>query len=107
MNEEEQLNTYGGFKQDMGIKTHVLGPLDYAKMLKLRFRVEDRDPPKRRKRYTSSRVDKKEGAQSCPRGSAGENETHIVGERGLYKEERKVRGRNRLMRRGEVWYIRL
>ena len=34
---------------------YLHGPMDYAKKLKLRFRVGDLDLPERRKRYTSSR----------------------------------------------------
>ena len=40
------------------MKTYLHGPMDYAKKLKLRFRVRDLDLPERRKRYTSSREEK-------------------------------------------------
>ena len=70
---------------------HVLhGPVDYAKMLKLRFRVGDLDLPERRKRYTSSRKEEEEYAQMCPCGKAVESRTHIVGECAKYQEERDV-----------------
>ena len=37
--------------EDIGMKTYLHGPMDYAKKLKLRFRVGDLDLPERRKRY--------------------------------------------------------
>ena len=64
------------------------GPMDYAKMLKLRFRVGDLDLPERRKRYASSREE--EIAQMCPCGKAVGSRTHIVGECEIYKEERDL-----------------
>ena len=70
------------------MKTYLHGPLDYAKNLKLRFRIGDLDLPERRKRYTSSRVEEEEEAQTCPCGKARESRTHIVAECELYKEER-------------------
>ena len=42
--------------------------MDYAKTLKLRFRVGDLDVPARRKRYTTSREEKEEHAQMYPCG---------------------------------------
>ena len=65
------------------------GPMDYAKTLKLRFRVGDLDLPERRKRYASSR-EEEEIAQMCPCGKAVESRTHIVGECEIYKEEPDV-----------------
>ena len=62
--------------------------MDYAKTLKLRFRVGDLDLPERRKRYTSSREE--EIAQMCPCAKAEESRTHIVGECEIYKNERDV-----------------
>ena len=73
----------------MGMKTYLHGPMDYAKTLKLRFRVGDLDLPERRKRYASSR-EEEEIAQMCPCGKAVESRTHIVGECEIYKEERDV-----------------
>ena len=52
--------------------------LNYAKTLKLRFRVGDLDRPERRKRYTSSRVEEEEGAQNCPCGNASESRTYML-----------------------------
>ena len=37
------------------VGTYLHGPTDYAKKLKLKFRVRDLDLPQRRKTYTSSR----------------------------------------------------
>ena len=37
--EEEHLEIYGGLREDIGVKTYLHGPMDYAKTLKLRFRV--------------------------------------------------------------------
>ena len=52
--EEEHLEIYGGLREEIGIKTYLHGPMDYAKTLKLRFRVGNLDLPERRKRYTST-----------------------------------------------------
>ena len=52
------------------MKTYLHGPIDYAKNLKLRFRIGDIDLPERRKRYTRSRVEKEVDAQTCPCGKA-------------------------------------
>ena len=61
--------------------------MDYAKTLKLRFRVGDLDPPQGRKRYASSREE--EDAQMCPCvAKTKESRTHVVGECETYKEER-------------------
>ena len=70
------------------MKTYLHGLMDYAKTLKLRFRVGDLDLPERRKRYTSSREE--EIAQMCPCAKAEESRTHIVGECEIYKNERDV-----------------
>ena len=51
--EEKNLEIYGGLREDIGIKTYLHGPMDYAKKLTLRFRVGDLDLPERRKRYSS------------------------------------------------------
>ena len=40
-------------KRRLGMETNVHGPLDFAKTLKLRFRVGDLDLPVRRKSYTT------------------------------------------------------
>ena len=46
---------YGGLREDIGMKTYLHGPMDYAKELKMRFRVRNLDLPEITKRYTSSR----------------------------------------------------
>ena len=48
--EEKHLEIYGGLREGIGIITYLHGPVDYAKKLKLRFRVGDLEPPERRKR---------------------------------------------------------
>ena len=78
VNEEAHLELYGGLKEGKGMKRYLHGPMDYAKSLKLRFRVGDLDLPERRNRYTSSREEEEEGAQRCPCGRAKESRTHIV-----------------------------
>ena len=55
MKEENHLEIYGGLREGIGMKTYLHGPMDYAKKMKLRFRVGDLDLPERRKGYTSSR----------------------------------------------------
>ena len=71
------------------MKTYLHGRMDYAKTLKLRFRVGDLDLPERRKRYTSSR-EEEDDAQVCRCGKAAESRAHIVGECEIYEEERDV-----------------
>ena len=51
------------------MKTYLHGPMDFAKTLKLRFRV-DLDLPERRKRYASSRGEEEIDSQMCPSGKA-------------------------------------
>ena len=46
--EVEQLYIFGRLREEIGTKTCMHGPMDYAKMLKLRFRVGDLDVPGRR-----------------------------------------------------------
>ena len=48
MKEEKHLGIYGGLREDIGMKTCLHGPMDYAKKLKLRFRVGDLDLPETR-----------------------------------------------------------
>ena len=43
-------------------------PMDFAKTLKLRFRVGDLDLPERRNRYASGREEEEIDALICPRG---------------------------------------
>ena len=47
MKEEEHLGIYGEFREEIGMKTYLHGPMDDAKTLKLRFRVGDLDLPAR------------------------------------------------------------
>ena len=70
------------------MKTHLHGPMDFAKTLKLRFRVGD--ICQKEERYNSSREEEEVDAQMCPCDKATESRTHIVGEREMYKEERDV-----------------
>ena len=70
------------------MKTYLHGPVDYAKTLKLRFRVGNLDLTERRKRYKP--VVERKHAQMCPCGKAVESRSHVVGEGETYKEERHV-----------------
>ena len=82
------------------MKTYLHGPMDYAKNLKLRFRVGDLDLPERRKRYISSREKEDADAHVCPRGTAIESRTHIVEEcENVQGGTRCVRGRDEEIRR--------
>ena len=65
------LEMYGGLREEIGMKTYLHGPMDYAKTLKLRFRVGDLDVPERRKRYAGSR-EEEEIAQLCRCGKVVE-----------------------------------
>ena len=56
-------------REDIGMKTYLHGPMDYAKKLKLRFRVGNLDLPERRKMYTSSREEEEVDAYVCPCGT--------------------------------------
>ena len=47
--EEKHLEVYGELREDIGMKTYLHGPMDYAKKLKLRFRVGDLDLPETNK----------------------------------------------------------
>ena len=66
MQEEKHLEIYEGLREDIGMKTYLQGPMDYAKKLKLQFRLGDLDLPERRKRYTSSR-ERRTWLQVCAR----------------------------------------
>ena len=72
------------------MKTYLHGSMDYAKKLKLRFRVGDLDLSERRKiyEYTSSREEEDVASNMCPCGATIESRTHIVGECEIHKEER-------------------
>ena len=47
------------------MKTYLHSPMDYAKTLKLRFRVGDLDLPERRQRYTTIIVERREKMHRC------------------------------------------
>ena len=78
---------YGGLREDIGMRTYLNGPMDYAKKLKVRFRVGDLDLPEIRKRYTSSREEEDVATHMCPCGTI-KSRIHAVGECEIYKEER-------------------
>ena len=88
MKEEKHSEIYGGLREDIGMKTYLHGPMDYAKKLKLRFRVGDLGLQETRKRYTSAREEEDVTTNMCPCGTTIKSRTHIVGEREIYKEER-------------------
>ena len=69
MKEEEHWKICDGLREEIGIKTYLHDPVDYAKTLKLLFRMGDLDLPGRRKRYTSSRREE-EDAHMRPCGKA-------------------------------------
>ena len=75
----------GLLREDIGMKTYLHGPMDYAKKLKLRFRLGDLDLPERRKRYNNNQEDV--ATNMCPCGTTLESRTHIVGRCEIYKEE--------------------
>ena len=55
------------------MKTYLHGPMDYAKTLKLSFRVPGRGPaPARKKRYSCASSREEEDAQMCLCGKAVE-----------------------------------
>ena len=80
MKEEERLRDIRGAKRRDNNENVFARPIDYAKTLKLRFRVRDQDLPERRKRYTGSREEEEEAAQMCSWGKAVETRTNILGE---------------------------
>ena len=49
VDEKEHLKIYGGLRKGIEMKTYLHGPMDVAKIVKLRFRVGDLDLPERRK----------------------------------------------------------
>ena len=80
--EKKHFEIYRGLREDIGTKTYLHGPMDYAKKLKLRFRAEDLDLRTRRKKEicTSSR-EKEDVATNnmCPCGTTTEGRTHVIG----------------------------
>ena len=90
MEEEKRLEVYGGSREDIGMKTYLHGPMDFAKKLKPRFRVGDMDLPERRKRYASSREEEDVATGMFPVRHNKRDRSHVVGECEIYKEERDV-----------------
>ena len=82
------MEIYRGLREHVGMKAYQQGPMDYAKNLKLRFRVGDVALPERRKRHTSSREEEDVATNLCSCGGTTESRTHIVGECEMHKEER-------------------
>ena len=72
MKGEEHLRDLRGVKRKSRNENVLHGPMDYAKTLKLRFRVGDLDLPERIKGSASSRGEEEEDAQMCPCGKAVE-----------------------------------
>ena len=79
--------------------------MDYAKKLKLRFRVGDLDLPERRRIYTSSREEEDVATNMCPCGTTIESRTHIAGGCKIFKEERDALEEEEIRRmwHGRVW----
>ena len=48
MKEEDHVEIYGELREELGLKTYLHDPMDYAKTLELRFRAGDPDLPERR-----------------------------------------------------------
>ena len=90
LKEEEHFEIFGGLREEIGMKTCLLGPRDYAKTLKLRFRGAGLDRPEKIKRSASSREEEDELPQMCPCGRYVERRTHIWEECEIYKEKRDV-----------------
>ena len=79
MKEEKHLRVKGGLTEDIGMKTYLHGPMDYAKKLNLRFGVGNLDLKERRKRYTNSREEEYVATNMCLCGITIEYRTHIAG----------------------------
>ena len=60
---------YRSSREEIGMKTYLHGPMDFAETPRLQFTVGGVDLPERRKRYTSSREEEEE-AQMGPCGKA-------------------------------------
>ena len=75
MKEEKHLEIYGGLREGIGMKTYPHGAMDYAKKLKLRFRVADLDLPQE-ERCTSSREEEDVAANMCPCGTTIGSRNH-------------------------------
>ena len=85
---EKHLEIHGGLREDIGMKTYLHDPMDYAKKLKLRFRVAGLDLPERRKRYTVVGRRRTWLQIRARRSTTIDRKTHIVGEGEIYQEER-------------------
>ena len=68
--EEKHLRDIRGVREDIGMKTYLRGPMDYAKKLKLRFRVGDLDLPEKRERCTNIQQEKDVVTHMYPCGTA-------------------------------------
>ena len=58
--EEHVRDIRAGLREDIGMKTYLNLPMDYAKTPKLRFDVGGLDLPERTKRHASSREGKED-----------------------------------------------
>ena len=77
MKEDKPVEIYGGLREDIGMKTYLHGPMEYAKKLKQRFRAGDLDLPERRDTwYTNSREEEDTVAHMCPCGTTMEYDSH-------------------------------
>ena len=67
MQEDNYLEMYGGVREDIGMKTHLHGSMDYATKLKLRFRAwyqkEEREIPEVGRRRTWLQICARAGQQ--------------------------------------------
>ena len=85
MKEEKHLEIHGGLREDIGMKTCLHGPMNYAKQLELRFRVGDLDLPERRDIPVVER--RTWLPNMCPCCTTIQSRTHIVRGCEIYKEE--------------------
>ena len=65
--EIKHVEIYGGLREDIGMKTYLHGPMNYAKNLKLRCRVGDLDLPERIKIYIPAVGRRRTGLHICAR----------------------------------------
>ena len=86
--EEKHFEICRRLSEDIGMKTYLHGSMDYAKKLKLRFRVVDLDLPEIRARNTSIREEEDVATHMCPCGTKIESRTQIVGECETCEKER-------------------
>ena len=69
----------GGLSENIGMETHLHGPMDYAKKLKLRFRVGDLDLPERRCDIPVVEEEDMD-ERMCPCGTTLVSRTQMIGE---------------------------